>query len=60
MTIKEIRTLSGLTQKDFSKKYGIPTRTLQGWELVERIPPKYVINLLERVVRIDVENQEKS
>ena len=54
MNIKEIRSMSGLTQKAFAEKYGIPKRTLESWEMGERKPPEYVAALLERVVRTDM------
>lgn len=55
MTIKEIRSLTGLSQKKFGDRYGIPIRTIQDWEEGKRIPPGYLIALLERVVREDEE-----
>lgn len=54
MNIKEIRTMSGLTQKAFAEKYGIPKRTLESWEMGERKPPEYVVTLLEKAVRADM------
>jgi DNA-binding transcriptional regulator YiaG len=54
MSIKEIRTMSGLTQKAFAEKYGIPKRTLESWEMGERKPPEYVVTLLEKAVRADM------
>ena len=58
MTIKEIRTVSGLTQKEFAQKYDIPVQTLKGWESApestsHRDCPPYVLKLLERVVIVD-------
>lgn len=32
MTIKEMRTAAGMTQKAFSEYFGIPKRTIQDWE----------------------------
>lgn len=32
MTIKEMRTAAGMTQKAFSEYFGIPRRTVQDWE----------------------------
>ncbi len=59
MTIKEIRTLSGLSQKAFSEKYHIPTRTIEDWEMGKRTPPTYIEELLEFKVRADLENQSE-
>ena len=53
MTIKEIRTLTGLSQTKFGNLYGIPLRTIQDWEAGARKPPEYVVALLERVVKED-------
>ncbi len=57
MTFKEIRDLSGLTRPEFGRKYHIPKRTLESWETSnvkgKRMCPIYVLELLERVVRMD-------
>jgi DNA-binding transcriptional regulator YiaG len=45
--IKAIRASTGLTQKEFEKAFGIPSRTYEAWEMGERKPPHYVIRLLE-------------
>lgn len=45
--IKELRTKSGLTQKEFGEKYNIPLRTIQKWERNGSTPPDYVISLVE-------------
>lgn len=54
MNIKEIRSLTALTQKDFSKKYGIPLHTLANWEQEIRKCPQYVLDLLEFKVKEDL------
>lgn len=53
MSIKELRKLTGLSQKDFGSRYDIPHRTIQSWETEQRSCPEYVENLLERVVLED-------
>lgn len=57
--IKQLRKSTGLTQKLFSKKYNVPMRTLQGWELGERIPSDYVVELLEFKVYAQLYLNEK-
>ena len=52
MTIKEIRQRTGLSQRKFADKYGLPFRTMQGWE-AGRKTPEYVIRLLDRCVNED-------
>ena len=59
MTIKELRSLTGLSQKVFSDKYEIPKRTIEDWEAERRTPPEYVIKLLERVVKEDLCKKER-
>ena len=58
MEIKEIRAITGLTQRQFAEKYHIPFGTYQKWEVpVESINhrecPVYVRELLERAVKLD-------
>lgn len=53
MKITEIRAITGLNKTDFAKKYNIPFRTVQNWELGTRECPEYVLELLERVVKED-------
>lgn len=45
-----IRSISGLSRIDFSKKYHIPVRTLENWDAGIKEPPAYVLELLERAV----------
>ena len=53
MTIKELRALTGLSQAKFAEKYEIPKRTIESWEMGDRIPPEYVIKLLEFKIKHD-------
>lgn len=56
MTIKELRDLLSVSRAEFSRRYGIPSRTLEDWEKGKRTPPPYVLTLLERVVTEDKQN----
>ena len=40
-----------MTQKDFAEYFNIPVRTLQDWEHGKRIPPPYVVELIEYKVK---------
>ena len=51
--IRELRKKTGLSQKKFCDKYGIPIRTLQDWEYGKNEPAPYLVNLLERAVNAD-------
>lgn len=53
MTITEIRAISGLNKTKFAEYYKIPYRTLQDWEAGISNPPGYLVEMLERLVRID-------
>ena len=55
--IKEIRALTGLSQTKFGDRYQIPMRTIQDWEAGKRVPPEYVVTLLERVVKEDYQTE---
>lgn len=54
MTIKEIRALTGLTQKQFAEKYHITFSSIRNWEIGHRTCPDYVVELLEFKVREDL------
>ena len=54
----EIRTASGLNRTAFCRKYGIPARTEEDWEAGRRVPPDYVINWLERIVKEDLQEKK--
>lgn len=45
MTIKELRSQTGLTQQAMSDLLHIPKRTIENWEAGSREPPQYVIDL---------------
>ena len=47
MTIKELRTTTGLSQAKFAKLLEIPTRTIEDWESGRHKPPAYVVKLIE-------------
>ena len=47
MTVKDLRTASGMTQQAFGDYFGIPRRTIQSWELGDRCCPEYLLSLIE-------------
>ncbi len=53
MTITEIRAITGLKMTKFAEYYKIPYRTLQDWEAGKSNPPAYLLEMLERLVKID-------
>lgn len=54
MDIRTMRKRLGLSIPAFSKKYGIPARTLEDWESGRRKPPGYVFEILEKRIMEDV------
>lgn len=46
-TIKELRTMSGMTQKEFAEYFGIPKRNIENWEGSKSKCPEYLIALIE-------------
>ncbi len=57
ITCKEIRALTGLSQKKFGDLYRIPLRTIQNWEQGTNEAPEYVLLLLERAVTEDFKTE---
>lgn len=53
-----IRNLLGISRAEFSRRYGIPVRTLESWDWGDREAPEWVMKLLERVVLEDKEKSE--
>lgn len=52
MTIEEARKSKGLSRKDVPEWLEIPYRTLQNWEIGERVCPPYVEKLvIEKILR---------
>lgn len=56
MEIKELRTRTGMTQKQFADYFHIPLRTIQHWEGGTRQCPTYLLELIE--YKIDKEKGE--
>ena len=46
MTLKEFRTYTKMTQKQFSEYFGISHRTIQNWEGGQRGCPQYLLELM--------------
>lgn len=47
MTIKSLRTASGMTQQAFADYFGIPKRTIENWEGGQRKCPTYLLDLMQ-------------
>ena len=53
MTIKELRTACGMTQKELSDYFNIPRRSIEDWEAKKRTPPEYLVELIEYKLRAE-------
>ena len=51
--IKKLREETGMSQQQFAKYFGLPLRTLQGWEQGRRKPPDYLAELLKRIWELE-------
>lgn len=46
MNIIDLYNRTGMSQIEFSRRLGIPYRTVQDWIAQKRTPPDYIINLV--------------
>ena len=62
MDIKSVRNATGLSQKAFSERFGIPIGTLRNWEQGINTPPSYVFDMIfaqtKRNCMINIETLE--
>lgn len=47
MSIKELRTKAGMTQKAFAEYFGVSIKAVQSWEQGERKCPVYLLELMK-------------
>lgn len=62
MTIKELRSITNLSQGKFAALFNIPTNTLQRWEIGYRKPPEYVVYMISELLKFngyDVDEDNK-
>ena len=57
--VRELRDLTGLSQKAFAEEFQIPVSTLRKWEQGESSPPPYVIRLLASAIPAGQEGLEE-
>ena len=50
-TIKEICAEYGLSQIELSRRFDIPYRTVQDWCRGLRVPPEYVVRMIEELLK---------
>lgn len=52
MSIKELRSQTGLSQSKFAAMFDIPVSTLKDWEQGRRTPPVYVVNMIKTILEL--------
>lgn len=55
--IKQLRSLTGMTQQQFSDYLNIPKRTIENWETGQHTPAEWAVQLIE--YKIDKESNNK-
>lgn len=58
MTIREMRRLLDMSQSKFAQYLNIPVINIQHWEQGVASPPKYVVGLIERIIRLEYSKVE--
>lgn len=59
MTIEQARKSKNISRKELSEWLEIPYRTLQNWEIGERVCPPYVEKLVVEKIMRDAPNKER-
>ena len=59
MTIKELRTAAGMTQKAFAEYFGVSKRAVENWEGGKRECPAYLLELMEYKLRNEKKIREE-
>lgn len=57
-SLKNIRAITGLSQRKFGEWLNIPLRTIEEWEAGRRNPPQYVVDLIEFKVKTEYCSQQ--
>jgi DNA-binding transcriptional regulator YiaG len=56
MTIKELCEKHGLGQTALANRFGIPLRTVQNWHGGVRVPPDYLVRMMDELLTRDKED----
>ena len=57
MKIKELRCLTGMSQREFASYFGISVRNIQEWEQERKSPPSYLVGLMKRILDLEYFNK---
>lgn len=51
--LRELRSQTKLSQSEFAEQIGIPIQTYSQWETGRRNPPSYVVDMIEKLMKLD-------
>ena len=52
ITIKVLRSKTGMTQRQFAAYFGVSMRSLQGWESGKK-PPQGMVAMMARIIELE-------
>ncbi len=52
MSVKDLRSVTGLSRTVFAERFCIPLRTVEDWEAARRNPPDYVRLMMAQLVGV--------
>lgn len=58
MTIRELRDKAEMSRQEFADCLGIPRGTIRNWEQGVRVPPDYIVMLIEKALKYDKKLKE--
>lgn len=58
-TIKELCEQYNIGQTALARRFGIPLRTVQNWHEGKRVPPDYVVRMMDELLQIQNEKDRE-
>lgn len=53
---KKFLLKNGMNIKEFSVRFGVPYSTCQSWNVGRRNPPEYLLNIIEKNIKLEESN----
>lgn len=57
MTIAEICKKHGVGQTELARRFNVPLRTIQDWYAGRRVPPAYVVTMMDELLAMDAKKE---